>query len=405
MYCKHCGAKIDDNSIFCGECGESVKKEEKVNPSEKNVNEAQTETLLVTAEETMAYEQAERADFKNSFLALFNNKRYLLIIAISMGSILLIGAVVLFYVFFYKGSNEKQEQFTVEQSKTVSITSASTTSVETTVSTTGVTTTTEITTTVKKTTAVTTTTAERKQENAITIDESASLGIGIVITDGANGLNLRSEPSADSNKVTTMNETSEVIVYDCGDSDWYYCKFNDKEGYAKKEFIQVVPLEINHYNDYYGDIDFELYSIIASDIDSDGVFEAIAYYHSPKYNGMRNTIIHDKNIGNVEYFNDGESGDLGVPFVAIDKNINKQYLGLFIYGGGKALLAPYPDTKWEYMKRTKVVEYHYDNNKEVKVDEAYFEQYMENVEIITPEEEMSDKYAVGHWIEGVYSVS
>lgn len=398
MYCKHCGAKIDDDSIFCGECGESVIKEEKV----EIVEDVVEDTAPIATEETIESEQSEQENIQNGFLALFSNKRNLLIIALSMGVTLLIGAVVLFFVFFNNGGEDKQEHLVAEQSRTVSTTIASVTTAKTTVSTTEKTTTTKVSTTVKATTEATTATTEIKLNNAIKIDASDSLGIGIVITDDANGLNLRSEPSADSKKVATMNETSEVIVFDCGESDWYYCKFDDKDGYAKKEFIQVVPLEINHYNRYYGDINFELYSIIASDIDRDGVFEAIAYYNSPEHIYMKKTVIYNKNKENVEYYDDGESGEGELaPFVVKDRNNNMKYLGMFMHGGGQGLYAPYPYTEYETIKKTMVVGYYYDD----EADKIYYEQYIDNIEIVSPELDVPEKYATGHWIDGIYSVS
>ncbi len=58
---------------------------------------------------------------------------------------------------------------------------------------------------------------------------------------------LRRSPddSSDSNIITKIEDGEEVYVFDCGNSKWYYIKWNGYEGYAKKTYIQITEYNNN----------------------------------------------------------------------------------------------------------------------------------------------------------------
>ena len=207
-----------------------------------------------------------------------------------------------------------------------------------------------------------------------------SIGVGIIITDDASGLNLRKEPRQNSEKVVSMSEGRPVIVYSSNVPKWYYVEYDGKYGYASEEFITLID-EVN-YSDYRSN---KLLKVLSADIDNDKTFEAVAFFEN------NNIIVYEKGGKNTA-FNDlsGESIDY---HLVKDKNNGKYYLAAEQGANDdnyREFMSIYPEVK-------EIV--HFDSHTKDKTLAKYLE-YLKKVEFLEETCESNSDYSTDHWLNG-----
>ena len=205
-----------------------------------------------------------------------------------------------------------------------------------------------------------------------------SIGVGIILTDDASGLNLRKEPRQKSDKIISMSEGRPVIVYSCNIPKWYYVEYDGKYGYASEEFITLI--DESYYSDYHSN---KLIKVISADIDNDKTFEAVAFFEN------NNIIVYEKGGKNTSYEDiSDESYDY---HLVNDKNTGKYYLAAEKGANDdnyREFLSIYPDVK-------KVV--YFDPYTKGQTLAKYLE-YLKKVEFLEETCESNSDYSTDHWL-------
>lgn len=214
-----------------------------------------------------------------------------------------------------------------------------------------------------------------------------SLGLGIIITDEASGLNLRAEPNKDSEKVTFMSETAPVMVYECPNKGWYYVEYDGQYGYAKSDYITLIP-DTNY--SYYSSL--SLSKVISVNLDNDKAFETIAFYGSGSSASM---VIYDRGKSNSKYQYDG----YGLSYHLMkDDNTGKVYWGRegnYDGSNNRSLERVFPSY-------SDVISYGLTTSKSTEND---YNNYLSHVTFIDEIVSAGDSYNYGHWLDYTFTVN
>jgi len=206
-----------------------------------------------------------------------------------------------------------------------------------------------------------------------------TLGIGVIITDDASGLNMRKKPDVNADRVTTMSETGIVYLYESNTPGWYYVKYDGCYGYAKSEYIIKIS------EAYSGS---SVSKVISADIDNDNVFEVVVYYGS-------DVRVYDRNGSNDSYYATSNKSY----HVVEDYNTGDVYLAEYIsYDSSDAAIQkiyPYDDV---------VICYGYSYITKNTTKEA-FEKYIANIVFVDDYATSGSQYNSGHWVDFGFTVN
>ncbi len=112
MFCPNCGAPTEENALFCGECGETIARQDNENQNGIGCNGTDVRSSVSYGEDCGANERY------NLLNRLRNNRKQLLTVLVS--AVLVVGAVIILLVLL-NGSNSQSSQPEAEGGERMSV--------------------------------------------------------------------------------------------------------------------------------------------------------------------------------------------------------------------------------------------------------------------------------------------
>lgn len=206
-----------------------------------------------------------------------------------------------------------------------------------------------------------------------------SLGIGVIITDDASGLNLRKKADVNADRVTTMSETGIVYIYESNTPGWYYIKYDGCYGYAKSEYIIKIS------EAYDGS---SVSKVISADIDNDNIYEVVVYYGS-------DVKIYDRNGSTKTYYSSSDTAY----HVVEDYNTGDVYFAAYIsYDSNDAAIEK------SYPSYEVITCFGHSYISKNTTREA-FNSYIANIVFVDEYATSGSQYNSGHWVDFGFTVN
>lgn len=213
MKCKHCGAELVENAVFCGSCGAKIDidSSKKTKSSEGSVPEHEEYKTIHSDDSSTEHDNNTENDRKSVFVI----KRKYFIIGITVFFVIIIGGITGFEL--YKNNISKNipaDSFQENNNQIGADSYVTTTSPQTT-----------------ETTSPQTQATTQTQTNS----QSTSNNSYVVIADG--GLRIRDNPDKDSGKQIGLIPNGTEIIPTEFRNGWAYITYRGVSGWCSGDFI------------------------------------------------------------------------------------------------------------------------------------------------------------------------